>query len=204
MNDMLSDFSQWLDNYELHLLASVIALLAYRLITQFALPRIERSIDRAGFKSRSSRRAYHTIRLLVATATIAVLLIIWGVDISGLLLISTSVITLTGVALFANWSILSNVTCYLFMIFNDNYRRGNFIRVVEGDNYIEGFISELGLLNTKLVTEQREVVLYPNNLLMARPTLVNPREKFRGMGKVTTPVPVPVKRRFGYGKDKRF
>jgi hypothetical protein len=35
-----------------------------------------------------------------------------------------------------------------------------------------------------LVTENREVIVYPNNLLLGRPALINPRDRLYGVGKL--------------------
>jgi small-conductance mechanosensitive channel len=97
---------------------------------------------------------------------------------------ASTTLTLLGVALFASWSLLSNVTAYFVILLNPSFRRGTFVRIIDVDNYSEGYISELSLFSTKLVTESREVIIYPNNLLLGRPTLINPRDRLHGIGKL--------------------
>ncbi len=177
----------WLSESSIQVIASAISVLAYFLMTRFAFPRIEKGVEQGRFKSESTVKAFHIVRLLSGTITFVALLMIWGVDFSGLLLISTSIITLTGIALFASWSILSNITAYLVLLMHQAYRRGNFIRVIDADNYIEGYISEVNVFNTRLITEDREVVIYPNNLLISRPTFMNPKQRMRSMGKISEP-----------------
>ena len=172
-------------SYQTHLIASLLVIGLYFLLTRLILPKIEKGVDQGRFKPASLNKAHHTIRWIGAFVTIAALLLIWGIDFSGLLLISTTVITLTGVALFANWSILSNITAFFVLLMHQSYRRGNFIRVIESDNYIEGYISEINLFNSTLVTEDREIIVYPNNLLLGRPTIINPRKRFSVVGKIT-------------------
>ena len=78
------------------------------------------------------------------------------------------------------------------MLFHNSFRRGNFVRVIDIDNYIEGYISEVNLFNTKLITEDREVVIFPNNLLLTRPTIINPRNKWQVIGKFSDKIrPIP-------------
>ena len=117
-------------------------------------------------------------------------MLIWGFDFSGLLLFTTSIVTVVGIALFASWSILSNITAYFVLLLHQSYRRGNFIRVIDADNYIEGYISEMNAFNTRLITEAREVIIYPNNLLLSRPTIINPKSRFEGIGKIKAAAPV--------------
>ena len=184
-NEWMQDFSQWANEYAVNLVWSLAVLAFYLLLTRLALPRIEQGVDKSNLKTEAKQKAYHTVRLLSGMLTIAILLIVWGIDFSGLLVLSTSLITLTGVALFANWSLLSNVTSYFVLLFHNSFRRGNFVRIIDGDNYIEGYIAEVNLFNTKLITEEREVVIYPNNLILVRPTIINPRNRWQIIGKFT-------------------
>lgn len=184
------ELTQWLDSlwlwsqsYASNIVWSLVVVLIYLVSTRLALPKIENSVDHSRLKNDSTSKAYHTVRLLIGTCSVAVLLLVWGIDFSGLLIVSTSLLTLTGVALFANWSLLSNVTAYLVLLFHGSYRRGNFVRIIDGDNYIEGYIADINLFHTRLITEERETVIYPNNLVLGRPTLVNPRSRMRTIGK---------------------
>lgn len=182
---IFSEVLQWVTSHKSNLLGSCVALFFYLLVTRFTLPRLAKTTDDSGFQSEQVAKAYHMVRLVTATLAIAIILLVWGIDFSGLLIFSTSIITLLGVALFASWSILSNVTSFFIMLFHTSFRRGNYIRIIDGDNYIEGNIAELGLLNTKLTTHNNEHVIYPNNLLLARPIFVNPNRRLNEMGKIT-------------------
>ncbi|WP_156490117.1 mechanosensitive ion channel domain-containing protein, partial [Oleiphilus sp. HI0086] len=76
------------------------------------------------------------------------------------------------------------ITSFFILLVQKSFRRGNFVRVIDGDNYVEGYISEINLFSTKLISEAREVIIYPNNLLLTRPMLVNPRDRLKGIGKL--------------------
>lgn len=182
---MIEQLSAWTNNYLSNIIWSVAVLLIYLSISRLLLPRIEASVDRSNLKSETALKAFHISTLLMGTVAIAALFIVWGIDFNGLLLVSTSLITLTGVALFANWSILSSVTSYFILLFHDSFRRGNFIRIIEGENYTEGFISEIQFFYTKILTEERDIIIYPNNLLLTRQVQINPRHRWQVMGKVS-------------------
>lgn len=125
-----------------------------------------------------------TVRIITGLLVIAVLAFIWGIDIEGVWLLATSVLTITGVALFAQWSILSNVTAYFLLLTQQDFKRGNFVRILEMDNFIEGTIADIGPFQTRLITDDRAVLLIPNNALLARAVFVNPRERFGVVGKL--------------------
>jgi small-conductance mechanosensitive channel len=184
MEVLLLEISQWIALHKSNLIATCVALCVYMLVIRITLPLLEKSTGDSGFKSEQVAKAYHMVKLVAAIICTAIILLFWGIDFSGLLLMSTSIITLLGVALFASWSILSNVTSFFILLFHNSFRRGNYIRIIDADNYIEGYIQELGLLNTKLTTSNQEHIIYPNNLLLARPIFVNPNRRLQEMGKI--------------------
>ncbi|QJR81553.1 mechanosensitive ion channel family protein [Alteromonas pelagimontana] len=183
----LEEISQWITSYQSNLIWTGVMLLFYVAVTRFVIPRLERNIESSKLKSSSAIKGLYAARILAATVTLAFIFAAWGFDFSGLLVLSTSILTLTGVALFASWSLISNITAYFILLTNVAYRRGNYLRVLDGDNFIEGYIADINLFNTRLVTQDRETVLYPNNLILTRPIMVNPKAQWGSMGKVTPP-----------------
>ncbi|MBF7073512.1 mechanosensitive ion channel family protein [Glaciecola sp. MH2013] len=181
---LVASLTSWLLLYYPNLLWSFAVLVLHFVIINWTLPKIQKGIKSSRLNEESAKRAFGIARLVLGTLTLAALCIVWGFDFSGLLLISTSLITITGVALFANWSLLSNLTAYFVLLFQPTYSRGNFIRIFEADNFVEGQIVEVNLFNIKLLTDEDETILYPNNLLLTRITMLNPKTKLKGFGKI--------------------
>ena len=186
MNDWWHAFLIWLTEYQSNVVWSGIVLLVYLATSRKLLPKLENNIEKSKLKSSSAIKGLFAARVLVATLSVSLLLLAWGIDFSGLLVLSTSIITVTGVALFASWSLISNITAYFILLTNVAYRRGNYVRILDGDNFIEGVIADLGPFSTRLVTAERETLMYPNNLILTRPVLLNPKVKWRSMGKVVS------------------
>ena len=63
-------------------------------------------------------------------ATVAIILI-WGVNIKELGLIFSSIFAVIGVALFAQWSILSNVTAGIILFFSFPFKIGDRIKIFD-------------------------------------------------------------------------
>lgn len=180
----MESYSSWISDNSIQLVITIIIVLAYLSFRRFVFPRIEEYIARDQLKNETLKSAIFSLNFISILLGVAIVLFTWGFDFRGLLAISTGVIAVTGVAMFANWSILSNVTAFFILIAHQSYRRGNYIRVIELDNFIEGYIAEINLFNTRLLSQDREVIIYPNNLLIARPVLVNPRTKYSVVGKI--------------------
>ncbi|MFV0574832.1 MAG: mechanosensitive ion channel domain-containing protein [Vibrio sp.] len=115
-------------------------------------------------------------RLLLNTITsivlIFLLLMLWGIELRGLLVVGSSMFALLGVALFAGWSLLSNLTSFLILFAQNDTRIGHWVKVIDGANFIEGEIVEMGFMTVQLRTVDGNVVHYPNNLFMTRPVVV--------------------------------
>ncbi|WP_250657034.1 mechanosensitive ion channel domain-containing protein [Alkalimarinus coralli] len=182
---MQTVFFDWMAEYKFNLATTFVILAIYLVFRFIAGPRIRKQAAQGRLKDDAISKALSTLNILLGIGALSSSLIVWGFDFKGLLTLSASILAVTGVALFAGWSILSNVTAFFLLLAHTSYRRGNFIRIIDADNYIEGYISEINLFNTKLISEDREVIIYPNNLLLSRPTLVNPRDRLQGVGKLT-------------------
>ncbi len=184
MNEWWHGFLAWLTQYQSNVVWSGLVLVMYLAMSRKLLPKLETNIVKSKLKSNSALKGLFAARVIVATVSLALLLLAWGIDFSGLLVLSTSIITVTGVALFASWSLISNITAYFILLTNVAYRRGNYVRILDGDNFIEGVIADVGPFSTRLLTVERETLMYPNNLILTRPVLLNPKEKWGAMGKV--------------------
>ncbi len=79
----------------------------------------------------------------------------------------TSVFAVLGVALFAQWSILSNVTASIIVFFFFPYRIGDYVRIVDGDNTVQGTIQEITLFHV-ILQDGESIVTYPNALVFQK------------------------------------
>ncbi|KIM12003.1 MAG: hypothetical protein KU37_03945 [Sulfuricurvum sp. PC08-66] len=109
--------------------------------------------------------------LLLVLAVLIALVFIWSVDIKGIAVFASSIFAVIGVALFAQWSILSNITSSIIIFFTFPARIGDTIRIVDGENSIEGIIIEISLFQIELRDTQNNTLLYPNNLLLQKPVI---------------------------------
>ena len=83
-------------------------------------------------------------------------------------------ITVIGVALFAQWSILSNITSGVIMFFTFPFRIGDVIRVHDKDFPIEAQIEDIKAFHTILKTRNGEMITYPNSLLLQKGVSIIP------------------------------
>lgn len=110
--------------------------------------------------------------ILWGLITILALLTIWGVHPENLFLTFSSIFAVIGVAMFAQWSILSNVTAGIILFFSSPFKIGNIIIIHDKDFSIEAEIIDIRAFYTYLRTKEGENHTYPNNLLLQKGTTV--------------------------------
>ncbi|WP_051219539.1 mechanosensitive ion channel family protein [Oceanobacter kriegii] len=79
----------------------------------------------------------------------------------------SSAFALLGIALFAQWSVLSNVTASVIIFFLFPYRPGDRIRIFEED-CPEGVITEITLFHILLRTDEGYELSLPNTLVFQK------------------------------------
>ncbi len=95
--------------------------------------------------------------------------LIWGVKQSDLAVFIGSVLTVVGVALFAQWSLLSNVTASIIIFFNHPVKLNDTILILEGKDYtIKGKVTNIGLFFVSLETEDAGELTLPNNVFISK------------------------------------
>ena len=184
MQDIPTLLSSWTEGYIIQILASLLVIFVYFFLVRITDPKILESIQTGNFKAPALLKANRSVRIIFLSLGLSIMLMIWGVEFKNLILLSTSIFAITGVALFANWSVLSNISSFFLLLFHKLFKHGDFVRVIDGDNYIEGHVTEINLFNTVIMTEEQGEVIYPNNLLTSRPLFVNPKSKYKAIGKV--------------------
>ncbi|MDF1822056.1 MAG: mechanosensitive ion channel family protein [Alcanivoracaceae bacterium] len=159
-----------MEPYLVRLAISAVTVVTIWLVN-WLLKRLSRRI--ASKQGYASARA-HQIKVILNTSAwlLAVLLLaaIWGFE-QNLVVFASSIFALVGVALFASWSMLSNITAAVIIFFSAPFRIGDRIRVLDGDNTLTGQIRHIGLIYMELNDEDGHLYLLPNNVLLQKTSI---------------------------------
>ncbi len=99
-------------------------------------------------------------------------ILFWGVNTTQLFGFIGAAITFIGVALFAQWSVLSNLTAGVIMFFSFPFKIGDRIRIQDKDFPIEAEIDDIKAFHTILITPEGEIISYPNNLFLQKAVVI--------------------------------
>jgi small-conductance mechanosensitive channel len=96
------------------------------------------------------------------------------------------------VALFAQWSILSNITASMVIFFSFPYRVGDVIKVTDSDFDLSGTVEEISLFHVLIRNRQGNLITYPNSLILQKPVFKLDRGNTEFPQKITaTPAAKP-------------
>ena len=112
------------------------------------------------------------INILLGVLAIFSIIIIWGVKRDQIFLFISSIFAVVGVASFAQWSILSNITAGIILFFSYPFKIGDKIKILDKDFPLEGEIEDIKAFYIILKTNDNEQITYPNNLLMQKGILI--------------------------------
>jgi len=123
------------------------------------------------------------INILISLVAIFMFAGAWGMGLRDLSLIFSSTFAVIGVALFAIWSILSNVTSGIIMFFSFPYRIGDKIKIHDKDMPIEAVIEDIKAFHLHLRMENGELTTYPNNLILQKAVTLVQKDYYLDEGK---------------------
>tara|TARA_R110002051_G_scaffold158592_2_gene229937 strand:+ start:5701 stop:6279 length:579 start_codon:yes stop_codon:yes gene_type:complete len=103
------------------------------------------------------------------------LTLVWSVNYKDLGVLLSSVFAVIGVALFAQWSILSNITAGVIIFFSFPFKIGNTIRILDKElidpnsTELDSFVIEdIRAFHLHLRRNNGEILTYPNNLVLQK------------------------------------
>jgi small-conductance mechanosensitive channel len=112
---------------------------------------------------------------LFTTIVLAILLSgIWGFKQNEIAAFASTILTALGIAFFAQWSLLSNITSSLILFFNHPLKLGDTIKVLDKDCPFEGEITELTYFFVHLKTTSGEIITIPNAQILQKSIAITP------------------------------
>lgn len=150
------------------IIATGITLLANPIIKIILAKIIRRSSELMIKSDARVEQVIRIVKMLVNAGCILVFTIIWGVEPKNLLVALSSIFAVVGVALFAQWSILSNITAGIIIFFSMPFRIGDEIKIIDKDMPIEATIENIFTFAIHLRTKEGELVVLSNSQFLQK------------------------------------
>ena len=157
-----------MDEYKFQIAETIIIIIVF-LITKLITKGIIRKVGiRFKYQSGRVKITNKIISVLFVTILSVFLMAIWGVDQSELLLFLSTILTILGVAFFAQWSIISNITSTLIIFFSHPIKIGDYLTIMDKDFQIEGKLSDIGIFFIIIKTKDDKKITIPSSVFMQK------------------------------------
>ncbi|MDH3698336.1 MAG: mechanosensitive ion channel family protein [Flavobacteriaceae bacterium] len=169
------------------LIASIVVFVIYLLVRFIFMKTIRRVAKVGNFDEMRTRLVGKYISFGLTGILFILLFFIWGIKFQDIGILLSSVFAVIGVAVFAQWSILSNITAGVILFFSFPFKIGDHIRIFDKEFDLEGdfLIEDIKAYHIHLRTASGELLTYPNNLLLQRAVLVLHSDKDHTEGSAT-------------------
>ena len=157
-----------IEHYLLQIILSVVIIILLP-IARYLIRKIVSKYGRLiQMQENRVKQVKHITSILLNIIFLFTIAIIWGVKPGNLVLGLSSVFAIIGVAMFAQWSILSNITAGLMMFFTAPFRIGDRIHIIDKDIPVIATIEEIQTFYTHIRTDENELIVIPNNLFLQK------------------------------------
>jgi len=157
-----------MDNLQLKIIQTIALLLGAALLYALTNKLVNQTIVNSLLKKARGKIIKKGINILTTSICFVFILIVWGVDQSELSVFVGSLIAVVGIAMFAQWSILSNITSSIIIYFNHSVGLEDTITIIDKDYEIEGRVSDIGLFFVIIKTKEGELISVPCNVFIQK------------------------------------
>ncbi len=170
-----------LKEYYPQIISTFILIILYflaKFITKVIINRVSEVSQNALKRKKLINRYFDTLTSMI---WLLILFAIWGVKPENIFVVLSSTFAIIGVAMFAQWSILSNITAGVILFFSFPFKIGDAIRIQDKDFPVEAEIEDIKTFHTLLITREGELISYPNNLLLQKGiVIINKHDYLKG------------------------
>ncbi|MBK8292435.1 MAG: mechanosensitive ion channel [Flammeovirgaceae bacterium] len=157
-----------MESYKIQIIETVVVIAGY-IITHYITKIVVNNSLKQTHLQRGRRKmivkATHLFSFITATILLSA---IWGLEQNEIAVFVGTILTALGIAFFAQWSLLSNVTSSLLLFFNHPIKIGSTIKVLDKDYPFEGEVTDLTYFFVHLKTDEGEIITIPNSILLQK------------------------------------
>jgi small-conductance mechanosensitive channel len=165
--------------FDIRVIETVIVIVAYIVcffMTKVTVNKFLKNTQLQRGRRKIMIKAFNLISLFAAILLIGA---IWGLKQNQIALFTSTILTALGIAFFAQWSLLSNITSSIILFFNHPLKIGDTIEILDKDYTIEGEISDLTYFFVHLKLSNDKIITIPNSLILQKSVAVIEKTKVK-------------------------
>ena len=157
-----------LETYQTELIATGIVLIILGVVRFISHTLIRKIWHKSGINDARIKLISRYVTVTLVLVAILIESFVFGAEKKDLAVVFSSVFAVIGIALFAIWSILSNITSGIIMFFSFPYKVGDKIQIHDKDFPVEAIIEDIRAFQIHLRLDNGDLVTYPNNLMLQK------------------------------------
>lgn len=157
-----------MEPYKIQIIETIIVIAGYFIAQYVTRIFVNNSLKQTHLERGRRKMIIKAVHLLTFLTATVLLSAIWGLKQNEIAVFVGTILTALGIAFFAQWSLLSNVTSSLLLFFNHPVKIGNTIKVLDKDYPFEGEVTDLTYFFVHLKTDDGEIITIPNSLLLQK------------------------------------
>ncbi|MEH6406016.1 MAG: mechanosensitive ion channel domain-containing protein [Leeuwenhoekiella sp.] len=163
---------------EINIVVSIIVLVILLLVRYIIIRVVVKRYLNANFDIMRKQLTIKLTNVLLFIVVAFCLAGIWGLNGKDVFTYITSMLTILGVAFFAQWSLLSNITSGLILFFNHPLKIGDYVEIIDKDFPMEGRIENITLFFLHLRNANNQVYTLSNTVVVQKTMRIIAPEEF--------------------------
>jgi small-conductance mechanosensitive channel len=166
-----------MEPYKIQIFETLAVIAGYSIIQYVTKTFVNNSLKQTHLERGRRKMIIKSVHLLTFLAATILLSAIWGLKQNEIAVFVGTILTALGIAFFAQWSLLSNITSSLLLYFNHPVKIGDTIKILDKDCPVEGEVSDLTYFFVHLKTKNGELITIPNSHLLQKSVSVIEKNK---------------------------
>lgn len=157
-----------MENYKIQIIETIVVILGYFTAYYTTKIFINNSLKQTHLQRGRRKMIIKAVHLVSFLAASIFLSAIWGLKQNEIAVFVGTLLTALGIAFFAQWSLLSNITSSLLLFFNHSVKIVDTLKVLDKEYPFEGEVTDLTYFFVHLESANGEIITIPNSLLLQK------------------------------------
>lgn len=162
--------------FNIQLIETAIILVCYIILYFIFKIAINNFLKKTRLERSRRKMAIRAVQLFTTITAITLLTGVWGFKQNEIALFASTILTALGIAFFAQWSLLANITSSILIFFNHPVKLGDYVKVLHKDYHYEGEVTEMDYFFVHIKTIDNEIITIPNSHFFEKSFSVSERK----------------------------
>lgn len=153
---------------KIQIIETVVLLVIYVVTFYLTTSFINNTLKKTQVQRPRRKMIIKAINIFTTIGVLTLLAGVWGLKQHEIAVFASTILTALGIAFFAQWSLLSNITSSIILFFNHPLKLGDTIKVLDKDYPFEGEVTELTYFFIHLKTSKGEIITVPNSIILQK------------------------------------